>query len=185
MYLMNGEPNWENQERDRKWRALRPDLHSMSYDGEICWMFIPVETELNIYSLEELARLPDIDFSVIGFKRCEYPFIEAFWNYNERFLNTNRELAKCTVKKFMDMGLKYVYNPSLGRYFNWRQACDNWSVHSDPHHQYCLVPRIWIINEDLEKPNYPRSFAKEEHIVGKNLADDTVCEDLEATQFFN
>ena len=95
--MHNGERTKETQERDDLMRINRPDLHSMSFDGEICWLFIPIETDRNIFSANDLLRVRDIDSSAIGFKRCEYPFIEAFWAYNERNWNTNRETPNFDV----------------------------------------------------------------------------------------
>ena len=130
-----------------------------------------IETERNIWTLQELARVKDIDNSVIGFKRCEYPFIEAFWAYNERNLNTNRETIKCTIADFIKMGRTNVYHTSLGLYPGWDKQCANWSCQTDPAKQYCLIPKIWAINEWL-------TFSYEvDNIIGKNLADDTVIED--------
>ena len=185
-YISNGEPTPENQERDNRMRIMRPDLHAMSFDGEICWLFIPIETERNIWSLEDLARVSDLERSVIGFKRCEYPFIEAFWAYNERYLNTNRETVKCSIADFIKMGRDHVYHTSLGRYPGWENQCANWSCQTDHSFQFCLVPKNWVLNETFEKRISPVTFLHDvENIIGKNLADDTVIEDLDESQFFN
>jgi hypothetical protein len=182
-YIFNGERTEETQERDNRMRISRPDLHSMSFDGEICWLFIPIETERNIFSLHDLTRVPDIDRSVIGFKRCEYPFIEAFWAYNERNWQTDRETVKCSISDFIKTGRKYVFNCSLGRYFEWRRMCDDWSCQTDPSKQFCLVPRTWTLPIVCDKSLFPE-IREEENIIGKNLADDTVVEDLDESQFF-
>jgi hypothetical protein len=184
-YLRNGEPTYENRERDNKMRIERPDLHSQSFDGEICWIFFSIETERNIWTLEELSKIPNLDNAAIGHKRCEYPFIEVFWAYNFRYLNTNRETVKCTISEFLEMGRDFVCNCSLGRYPNWQDSCKNWSVQSDPTRQFCLVPKIWKQNLEHDRLFFPVPFERDENIIGKNLGDDTVCENLDESQFFN
>jgi hypothetical protein len=185
-YFHNGEQTFENQSRDVEMRQKRPDLHALSYDGEISWLFLPVDTDARMnYTVQEISRLPCLENCAIGMCRSEPNFNERFWSYNMQNLNTNRETEKISIHKFITLDRYHVIRASLGLIDNWQEIAGDWTCQTDPELQFCLAPKIWSINYIHFTPEWLRTIHLGDRIVGKNLADDTICEDLDESHFFN
>ena len=184
-HTFNGEQTAENQARDNDMRFHRPDLHSMSFDGEISWLFLPIESERGFYSIEVLDRFPDLDKCAIGIKKGQYQFYDCFWSFNERNLGTNRETIKISIEQFLSLGRDTIVHTSLGIISDWRDTCNRWSCQSCPSKQFCLVPKSWQLKENVYFQTWASKNEAIEKIVGKNMADDTVLEDLDESNFFN
>ena len=166
-YTLNGEQTKTNQDRDIEMRAARPDLHALSYDGEISWLFLPIETDRNIYDEDDFKHLPDnLDSCAIGLQKGDHQFVECFWSYNLRMINTNRETVKVSIQRFISLKRYFVVHTSLVRVFDWREHADSWTCQVDPNLQFCVLPKIWLLDDIYFTPEWLlRSQQQEKSLV--------------------